>query len=197
MNFEEFNNEWSKAFGARLTERNAASAWSDFVEDQRTSDGLLMKVLGEFAADYNAACKDMSPHAKNCVPTYRAFRARYFEYIAARTPKAPSSCTTCGGRGIVYALAPCKGDGNRQLAPEDWRTVSAARVIPFAEAYACPVCGASHYDERETLRRRLIENSLPEIVTANDPRNPYGYPLGGDRLIQWALAERFAAERPA
>lgn len=192
MKFEEFNTEWSKAFGSRLTERSGASAWSDFVEDQRTSDGLLMKVLGEFAVDYNAACKDMSPHAKNCIPTYRAFRDRYFEYIAARNPAPPSNCPTCGGRGIVYALAPCKGDGDRQLAPEDWRTVTPERVYPFAEAYNCPRCRASAkiYDGKDFLRDRVMRNCVPEVMAADDPRNHFGVPLTGDGFIRLAIRER-------
>ena len=195
MDFEDFNTEWSKAFGSRLTERSGASAWSDFVEDQRTSDGLLMKVLGEFAADYNAACKDMSPHAKNCIPTYRAFRDRYFEYIAARNPAPPSNCPTCGGRGIVYALAPCKGDGDRRLAPEDFRAVSLERAYPFAEAYNCPTCCANRklYEGKDCLRNRVLQNCVPEFMAATDPRNIFGVALTGDAFIRMTLRERAKA----
>jgi len=198
MTFEMFQEKFAAAFGSKLTERNGLTEWSDWIEDSQRSDGLIVKVLREFADSYNAAVAAMSPNAKNLVPTLEGFKARYFAVIReSRQANAPrSNCRTCGGRGIVFALAPSKGDANRQLAPEDWRDVSLARVSPFAEAYNCPTCGAGAkmYDGKDFFRQRVLDHSLPEIVPADDPRNPYGFALGGDLLIRWRLEDRFAAE---
>lgn len=198
MQFEKFQEKYAAAFGSKLTERNGLTEWADWIEDDQRSDGLIVKVLREFADEYNSAIAAMSPNAKSFVPTLEGFKARYFAIIreSRQATGERSDCRTCGGRGIVFALAPCKGDGNRQLAPEDWRDVSLARVYPFAEAYNCPACRATAkmYEGKEFFRQRVEAHCLPEIVAADDPRNPYGGAIGGDLLIRWRLADRFAAE---
>ena len=194
MKFEEFNDLWVAAFGSQLTARNGAASWAEFVEDDRGSDGLLVRVLNEFANEYTAMTRAMSPHAKNAIPTLKAYKDRYFEHINARKAAnaQPSNCAMCGGFGRVYALAPCKGDAGRQLAPEDWRTVSRDRVYPFAEAYDCPTCKRDAY-KSDALLQRVAEHCLPEVVAANDPRNAYGVPMGGDAIIREDLRRRLGA----
>lgn len=201
MRFEIFQEKYAAAFGSKLTERNGLTEWADWIEDDQRSDGLLVKVLREFADDYNAALAAMSPNAKSFVPTLEGFKSRYFAIIreSRRNTGGRGECSTCGGGGIVFALAPCNGDGNRELAPEDYRDVSLARVYPFAEAYNCPVCRASvkMYEGRELFRRRVLEHCVPEVVSADDRRNPYGIAIDGGRLIRLLLADRFAGAAAA
>ena len=198
MRFEMFQEKFAAAFGNKLTERNGLLEWSDWIEDDQRSDGLIVKVLREFADSYNAAIAQMSPNAKNLIPTLEGFKARYFAIVreSRQTGSPRSNCRTCGGRGVVFALQPCRSDVNRELAPEDWRDVSLGRVYPFAEAYNCPTCRASAkmYEGKDWLRQRVLNHSLPEIVPADDPRNPYGSVLTGDQIIRWRIADRFAAE---
>lgn len=193
MTFEEFNDKWCEAFGARLTERNGAGTWADFVEDERCSDGLIVKVLNEYADEYAELCKVMSPHARKAIPTCKAFRKRYFEYIdAARAARGVpvSACKTCGGYGHVVGLAPCKDDPDRKRSPEDYRTVPLERVYPFPEAYDCPTCRADSYRGRDELRARLLSNALPEIVPADHPRNNTGAETNAYSLIRDELWKR-------
>ena len=202
MQFEKFQEKYAAAFGSKLTERNGLTEWSDWIEDSQRSDGLIFKVLREFAEDYNSAIKAMSPNAKAFVPTLEGFKDRYFAIIReskqAQSPR--SNCPICGGRGVVFALSPSRGDGDRQLAPEDYRDVNLARVYPFAEAYNCPECqkDAKMYEGREFFRQRVLDHCLPEVVPADDPRNPYGSAISGDLLLRRALADRAAqSRRPA
>lgn len=191
MNFEDFNRRWADAFRYKLTAATSGS-FAAFVEDERTNDRLVVKVLREFSEEYNAAVRAMNPHAKDHIPSCDAFRARYFEYINERKTPTLSSCPVCGGGGRVFCMAPKRE--RRQFAPEDYRTVAAENVGCGVEYYPCPECRAAEYRSGE-LRERVRHNSAPEFIKPE--ASGLSYTICGDKLIRDTLWERFQAERPS
>lgn len=185
MKFEMFQEKYAAAFGSKLTERNGLTEWGDWIGDEKRNDGLIVKVLHFFADEYNSAIAAMSPNAKNLVPTLEGFKAKYFAIIRESRPASAqrSDCQICGGRGLVFVLAPLASDRLRKFWPPDYRRIDPDQYIGV-ELTPCPVCHSDRYPEFE-LRKRVEYNSLPERVAIDHPARIPGY---CDRSVIWGDA---------
>lgn len=206
MTFDKFNSLWYEAFGWRLNEKGD-SEWAEFVDNPKCNDFGISETIRAFAKDYIAAKDSGKSNYKDKVPTLAEFKKRYFdtmpEWKRKQTArdfgrmKLSGQCLVCGGTGRVVALAPCIGDIEREKAPEDWRTVTADRFVSGVEIYPCPICYEGNYHGNHTLRNRVLENSLPEIMLVGHKNNPCNYPLFGQQVMEDYLYNRFASEREA
>lgn len=202
MKITEFNSLWYSAFGWKLDEKGGADEWAAFVDNPKSNNGAIREVLHTFSGAYADAKEKGKSNYKDIIPTVDEFKRRYFAMLPELKRKWDAErggmkldghCLVCGGGGKVWALAPCIGDLDREYAPEDWRTITRERMYYGVECYPCPICYEGSYHGNHTLRNRVLENSVPEIVPAKHKDNHYGYACGGDYLILNALRDRFGA----
>ena len=203
MKIDDFNSIWYSAFGWKLAEGTGVDEWAGFVQDARSNDAVLRETLKVFSREFTNAKESGSKTYRDRIPTLDEFKRRYFALLpelkrkwdAERNGgmKLDGRCLVCGGGGKVFALAPCIGDLDRKLAPEDWRTITRDRIYYGVELYPCPLCYEGSYHGDHTLRNRVLQNSVPEFVPARHKDNPYGYAVGGDWLILNSLHDRFGA----
>lgn len=200
MEINKFNELWYSAFGWKLTKDNGIAEWSAFVEHPKSKDAALREVLGLYSKEFSQAKSEGKSNYRDRTPTLDEFKNRYFALLPELKRKwnaeqigmrIDGRCLVCGGGGKVWTLAPQKDDGERRKCPEDWQTVGAENLYPFAEVRHCPVCAAGAYHDDHALRNRVQAVCLPEIVPAGDRRNPYGYALGGDALIRQYLGDKY------
>lgn len=189
ISFEEFNEFWAGCFGNKLTDRNGIDEWRTFVEGEKISVRGLRETVQEFAGEYNR----LQDEGRNpTVPALSRVRQRYFDTLRDRQRKWNADragmtgngirCAACSGSGRVWALAPAIDDRDRKAAPPDFRTIDPSHAYLGVEAYPCPVCRESEYRD-PYLRERVRNHSLPELVGAEHPDNPFGWPSNGGRLI--------------
>ncbi len=202
MNIDQFNGYWYSAFGWKLTEANGVNEWAAFVGHAKSNDRAIRETLRDFSDEYNRAKSEGKANYKDRVPTLDEFKTCYFTSLPERKRRwdaeqrgmrTDGRCLVCGGGGIVWTLAPQKDDGDRRKCPEDWRTVGREGLYPFAEARHCPLCCEGAYHGDHDLRNKVQKNCLPETVDKSDPRNPFGYPVGGDKLIRDYLADKYGS----
>ena len=200
MNISEFNSLWYSAFGWKLDEKGGADEWAAFVDNPKSNNGAIRETLNTFSRAYSDAKEKGKSNYKDIIPTVNEFKRRYFAMLPELKRKWDAEkggmklndrCLVCGGGGKVFALAPCIGDLDRKLAPEDWRTITRDRMYYGVEIYPCPVCYEGGYHGDHALRNRVLKNCVPEFVPANHKDNKYGYAVGGDYLILNSLADCF------
>ncbi len=170
--WKEFCEFYTANFG-RLTESDGLTEWAAFAKKEVREMEILREAMQPLVDRFAAALDNMEPTPRR--PTLGQVRKAYYAQCARRKAErelhrygAGTVCGVCGGKGLLFVLAPLAGDEERRRWPEDFRSVP-WRSYRGVELAKCPCCSGQISPE---LRHRIESHGLPLYIRPDHPDWP-------------------------